>query len=96
VLKVDLSGEYEIVLVTNLLHHFDQSVCARILEKMHRSIAEGGRLFILEFVPNEDRVTPAIPSSFALTMLGVTPAGDVYAARELHELLSAADSADRF
>ena len=90
VLEIDLGGEYGIVLLPNLLHHFEQSTCIQILQKTHRSMTEGGRLMILEFVPNEDRVTPAIPASFALMMLGVTPAGDVYTTRQLHQLLSAA------
>jgi len=90
VLEIDLGREYGIVLLPNLLHHFEQSTCIQILQKTHRSMTEGGRLMILEFVPNEDRVTPAIPASFALMMLGVTPAGDVYTTRQLHQLLSAA------
>lgn len=90
IFKVDLDGEYDVILVANLLHHFDQSACIRLLEKLHHSMAEKGRLIILEFVPDEDRVTPPIPASFALMLLGVTPAGDVYSARQLHEFLSAA------
>jgi hypothetical protein len=90
IFKVDLDGEYNVILVANLLHHFDQPACIQLLEKLHQSMAEEGRLIILEFVPNEDRVTPPIPASFALMLLGVTPAGDVYSARQLHEFLSAA------
>jgi ubiquinone/menaquinone biosynthesis C-methylase UbiE len=90
IFKVDLDGEYDVILVANLLHHFDQPTCIRLLEKLHQSMAEEGRLIILEFVPDEDRVTPPIPASFALMLLGVTPAGDVYSARQLHEFLSAA------
>jgi hypothetical protein len=33
---------------------------------------------VLEFVPNEDRVSPPIPASFSLTMLSGTPSGDAY------------------
>jgi len=90
IFKVDLDGEYDVILVANLLHHFDQPACIRLLEKLHQSMAEEGRLIILEFVPDEDRVTPPIPASFALMLLGVTPAGDVYSARQLDEFLSAA------
>ena len=32
----------------------------------------------LDFVPNEDRVSPPMPASFALTMLASTAAGDAY------------------
>ena len=36
----------------------------------------------LEFVPNEDRVSPAMPAAFALIMLAETPAGDAYTRSE--------------
>ena len=90
IFKVDLDGEYDVILVANLLHHFDQPACIQLLQKLHHSMAEKGRLIILEFVPDEDRVTPPIPASFALMLLGVTPAGDVYSPRQLDEFLSAA------
>jgi hypothetical protein len=32
----------------------------------------------LEFVPNEDRVTPPEQASFSLVMLATTPSGDAY------------------
>lgn len=70
------------VLLTNLLHHFDRAACQRLLKKTHASLAPNGRLMTLEFVPNEDRVSPPIPASFSMMMLGLTPAGDVYTASE--------------
>jgi hypothetical protein len=41
-----------------------------------------GLLATLEFIPNEDRVTPPAPASFALMMLGGTASGDAYTFRE--------------
>jgi len=32
----------------------------------------------LEFIPNEDRVSPPIHASFSMVMLGTTPHGDAY------------------
>jgi len=37
----------------------------------------------VEFVPNEDRVTPPMPASFSMMMLGSTPGGDAYTFKEL-------------
>ncbi len=42
---------------------------------------------ILEFVPNEDRVSPAVPAHFSLTMLAGTPAGDAYTFAEHQRML---------
>ena len=51
-----------------------KSCCARCT----RRSKPGGPAVILEFVPNEDRVSPPIPASFSLTMLAGTPGGDAY------------------
>src|ERR1035438_8265877 len=54
---VDYGGPYDIVLITNFLHHFDPPTCIGLLKKVHASMKRGGRAATLEFVPNEDRVT---------------------------------------
>jgi hypothetical protein len=47
----------------------------------------GGKLITLEFVPNEDRVTPPIPTSFSMMTLGLTPVGDAYTFGEHRAML---------
>ena len=88
VFDVDFGEGYDVILLTNLLHHFDRASCTQILRKIHRALSDDGRLINLEFVPNEDRVTPPIPATFSLMMLGLTPAGDAYTAREHEEMLA--------
>jgi hypothetical protein len=41
---------------------------------------------ILEFVPNEDRVTPPEQATFALIMLATTTSGDAYTFRQLEAM----------
>lgn len=81
--EVDFRGPYDAVLLTNFLHHFDQPTCVGLLKKVHASLRPGGRAATLEFVPNEDRVSPPMPAAFSMTMLASTPAGDAYTLREL-------------
>lgn len=81
--EVDLGGPYDVVLLTNFLHHFDLPTCVRLLRKAHTALRSGGRTATLEFVPNEDRVSPPIPAAFSMTMLTSTVAGDAYTLREL-------------
>ncbi|MDE3150161.1 MAG: methyltransferase domain-containing protein [Acidobacteriota bacterium] len=81
--EVDFGGPYDAVLLTNFLHHFDQPTCVTLLKKVHAALRPGGRAATLEFVPNEDRVSPPMPASFAMTMLASTPAGDAYPLSEL-------------
>jgi 2-polyprenyl-3-methyl-5-hydroxy-6-metoxy-1,4-benzoquinol methylase/predicted transcriptional regulator len=87
---VELGENYDLVLLTNFLHHFDQQVCVDLLKKVHRSMTPGGVLITLEFVPNQDRVSPPIPASFSMMMLGLTPAGDAYTNEQLSRMMSEA------
>ena len=79
--EVNYGEDYDLALVVNFLHHFDLSTCEKLLRKVHGALRPGGRAVILEFVPNEDRVSPPLPASFSLIMLAGTPAGDAYAVR---------------
>jgi 2-polyprenyl-3-methyl-5-hydroxy-6-metoxy-1,4-benzoquinol methylase len=84
--EVDYGGPFDVVLLTNFLHHFDQPTCVGLLKKVHASLKPGGRAATLEFVPNEDRVSPPMPAAFAMTMLTTTAAGDAYTLSELTEM----------
>ena len=83
---VDYGTGYDVVLLTNFLHHFDQETCETLLRKVHASLAEGGRAAALEFVPNDDRVTPPQAAAFSMQMLGGTPSGDAYTFTELEQM----------
>jgi 2-polyprenyl-3-methyl-5-hydroxy-6-metoxy-1,4-benzoquinol methylase len=80
---VNFGGPYDAVLLTNFLHHFDIPTCVGLLKKVRGSMREGGRVATLEFVPNEDRISPPMAAAFSITMLTTTPAGDAYTLREL-------------
>jgi SAM-dependent methyltransferase len=84
---VDFGEGYDIVLITNFLHHFDRETIKSFLAKVHRALKPGGRALTLEFVPNPDRVSPPIPAGFSLIMLANTGAGDAYTFAELDGML---------
>jgi 2-polyprenyl-3-methyl-5-hydroxy-6-metoxy-1,4-benzoquinol methylase len=73
---------FDIILLTNFLHHFDPPTCTGLLRKCKAALVPGGRVAALEFVPNEDRVTPPASAAFALIMLATTVAGDAYTFQE--------------
>jgi len=56
--EVDYGSGFDLVLFTNFLHHFDPPTCEVLLRKAHAALAPGGRAVTLEFVPNDDRVSP--------------------------------------
>lgn len=87
-LDVDYGSGYDLVLLTNFLHHFDRPTCESLLQKVHGALADGGRAVTLEFVPNEDRVTPPDAAMFALMMLASTPAGDAYTFAEFERMFA--------
>ena len=76
--EVDWGGPYDVVLLTNFLHHFDPPTCEKLAAKAFTALAPGGRCVTLEFVPDADRVSPPATAGFALTMLATTAAGDAY------------------
>lgn len=81
--ETDFGGPYDVVLITNFLHHFDQPDCVRLLEKVRASLVPGGRAGTLEFIPNEDRISPPMPAAFSLIMLASTRSGDAYTDSEI-------------
>ncbi len=83
---VDFGTGYDLVLLTNFLHHFDPPTCETLLQKARAALAEGGRAVTLEFVPNEDRVTPPDAAAFSVMMLMSTPSGDAYTFSELERM----------
>jgi len=87
---VNYGEGYDLVLLTNFLHHFDHSTCEILLRKVHAALADGGRAVTLEFVPNEDRISPPDAAAFSVMMLGSTPAGDAYTFSELERMMTAA------
>src|SRR5262249_53876826 len=86
----DYGAGYDVVLVTNFLHHFDPPTCTSLLRKIAAAMKPGGRVAILEFVPNDDRVSPPEAARFSLTMLAGTPAGDAYTFAELRRMVEEA------
>jgi 2-polyprenyl-3-methyl-5-hydroxy-6-metoxy-1,4-benzoquinol methylase len=86
--EVDFGAGYDVVLLTNFLHHFNVRTCEGLLRKVHAALKPGGRVATLEFVPNEDRVSPPIAATFALMMLGSTADGDAYTFAELERMFA--------
>ncbi len=87
---LDFGREYDLVLLPNFLHHFDPPTCVQLLRKVHASLREGGRVGIVEFVPNPDRISPPEPATFSLVMLVTTERGDAYTLAELQGMLTKA------
>ena len=83
---VEFGNGYDLILLTNFLHHFDPPTCEALLKKVHDALADSGHAVTLEFVPNEDRISPPDAAAFSVMMLGSTPGGDAYTFSELEQM----------
>ena len=86
--EVDFGSDYDLVLLTNFLHHFEPAMNETLLKKVHAALKPGGRAVTLEFVPNEDRISPPDAAAFSLVMLSGTRAGDAYTFAELDKMMT--------
>jgi 2-polyprenyl-3-methyl-5-hydroxy-6-metoxy-1,4-benzoquinol methylase len=96
--EVDLGTDYDIVLLPNFLHHFDRETNEVLLHRILRALKPGGTLAVIEFVPNDDRISPPWPAEFALKMLATTESGDAYTMAEFSGMLGSTgfESVERF
>jgi 2-polyprenyl-3-methyl-5-hydroxy-6-metoxy-1,4-benzoquinol methylase len=85
---VDWGGPYDIVLLTNFLHHFDIPTCEQLAAKTYAALGPGGRALTLDFIPEPDRITPPSTANFALVMLATTAAGDAYIFAEFQAIFA--------
>ncbi|MEO8099904.1 MAG: class I SAM-dependent methyltransferase [Acidobacteriota bacterium] len=88
--EVDFGTGYDVVLLPNFLHHFAVDTNITLLKKVRAALKPAGLVAVIEFVPNEDRVSPPDGALFAMRMLGTTPSGDAYTFAEIDGMLRAA------
>jgi ubiquinone/menaquinone biosynthesis C-methylase UbiE len=84
--EVEMGSGYDSVLLTNIFHHFDMPTCEKLMRRVHAALKPGGKAITLEFVPNEDRVSPPTAAAFSLIMLANTDSGDAYTFSEYEEM----------
>jgi 2-polyprenyl-3-methyl-5-hydroxy-6-metoxy-1,4-benzoquinol methylase len=88
--EAELGTGYDFVLLTNIFHHFDQDTCVQLMKRVHQALKPDGKAVTLEFVPNEDRVSPPREAMFSLVMLAGTDAGDAYTLSEYQDMFQKA------
>jgi len=87
----DWGGPYDIVLLTNFLHHFRPAKRAgKLAARAYSALAAGGRALRWSFIPESDRITPPATATFALTMLATTARGDAYTFAEYDQIFAQA------
>lgn len=84
--ELDFGTGYDMVLLTNFLHHFDPPTCETLLRKVCGALKPSSSAVTFEFVPNEDRVSPPATAAFSMMMLGTTEKGDAYTFSEFDRM----------
>lgn len=84
--ETEFGTGYDLVLITNFLHHFDIPTCTKFLRKVHAALAPGGRAAIVDLVPNADRISPPTAAAFSMMMLAMTPSGDAFTLAEYEQM----------
>ena len=82
--------EYDLVLMSNVLHSNDRKQCAAMIKKAYDALRSGGQLIIKEYVLNEDGISPLQSAIFAVNMLLSTEGGSTYKKSEIDGWLSRA------
>jgi 2-polyprenyl-3-methyl-5-hydroxy-6-metoxy-1,4-benzoquinol methylase len=81
----DFGSDYDVILFTNFHHHFDTAKVESLMRKAYEAIKPDGMVVTLEFVPNEDRITPPEQATFSMIMLATTEEGDAYTFSEYEQ-----------
>jgi SAM-dependent methyltransferase len=90
-----LPGGFDAVWMSQILHGCDgPDNAAALVARAAASLEPGGRVYIQEFVLDDDLSGPAHPALFGLNMLVGTRGGQCYTWRQLKELLSAAGAVE--
>jgi SAM-dependent methyltransferase len=89
-----VTGSFDVVWISQVLHAMDDEGSAALLEKAARVLAPGGLLLIQAFILNNGRDGPAHPALFGCNMLVGTESGKVYTEQELFALLRRSGATD--
>jgi 2-polyprenyl-3-methyl-5-hydroxy-6-metoxy-1,4-benzoquinol methylase len=86
--EVPLGGPYDVVYITNVLHHFSAEQAGQLVARAHGALRPGGRLVVVGFTVGDEApdVDPA-PHLFSVLMLAWTGGGQVHTEREYDEML---------
>jgi precorrin-6B methylase 2 len=76
--------------VANVLHDFSPARAREILGRVAAALSPGGRVVILEIVPDEERRSPSLAVAFSVAMIVNTAGGDAHTASQYRDWLEEA------
>ncbi|MCX7829534.1 MAG: acetylserotonin O-methyltransferase [Acidobacteria bacterium] len=85
--KEKIKEKFDAVWLSHILHGEGESTAKRIVKKAASSLNKGGKIFIHEFILNDDNISPKFPAIFSLNMLLGTNEGKSYTESEIKSFL---------
>ena len=86
----ELPASCDSAVIANMLHDFSSERAAEILVRVARALPRGGKLFVMEIAPDDDRSGPVLPAVFTVTMIVNTEGGVAHTRAELKAMIEAA------
>ena len=84
---IPFSEEFDLVLLSNILHIFNHETGVTILRGLCGALKPGGRIAVQDFFTNDDGTEPVDAALFALNMLVNTECGGVFSFTETKRML---------
>jgi cyclopropane fatty-acyl-phospholipid synthase-like methyltransferase len=88
-LKDDIGHDYDLVLLSSIIHAFGEEENIYLLSKVKKSLKDGGQVVIKDFILDESKTKPVSAATFAINMLVNTKNGRTYSFSEVKGWLNA-------
>ncbi|HST52996.1 MAG TPA: class I SAM-dependent methyltransferase [Pyrinomonadaceae bacterium] len=75
-------GRYDLAILGNIVHSEGEQSSRELFGKLQRALAPGGRIVVIDMIPDDARTAPPYALVFALNMLINTELGDTYTLAE--------------
>jgi ubiquinone/menaquinone biosynthesis C-methylase UbiE len=80
-------NKFDLAILGNIVHSEGEESSRDLFKRLHRALASGGRIAIVDMIPNDERTGPPFALLFALNMLMHTDVGGTYTLAEYTDWL---------
>jgi ubiquinone/menaquinone biosynthesis C-methylase UbiE len=84
------ASQFDVAVLGNICHAIGPAAVQKLFHNVAKSLKPGGRVLIVDFVPDDQRSKPGWPLLFGVNMLVSTPDGNVFTGAQYREWLQEA------
>lgn len=93
-IKEKIKEKFDVVWLSHILHGEGEKTAKSVVKKAASSLNKEGKIFIHEFILNDDETGPLFPAIFSLNMLIGTKEGKSYRESDIKKFLNSAGIGD--